>query len=133
LADVGGEPLSGVGFAMGDVVIGIILQEQGLLPAFVPSPAPVLVTVFDASLWMDSLALSAELRQAGLRVASWPEPAKLPKQFKYADRMGMKVAVVAGPDEAAAGKVTVKNLALGTQQTVERSRMVGVIREILEA
>ncbi len=30
LADVGGQPLSGVGFAMGDVVIGIILQEAGL-------------------------------------------------------------------------------------------------------
>ena len=39
LADVGGQPLPGVGFAMGDVVIGIILQEKGLLPEFIPSPA----------------------------------------------------------------------------------------------
>ena len=34
LADVGGNPLSGVGFAMGDVVIGIVLKENGLLPDF---------------------------------------------------------------------------------------------------
>src|SRR5512133_542247 len=37
LRDVGGDPLSGVGFAMGDVVIGIILKEKGLIPPFVPS------------------------------------------------------------------------------------------------
>ncbi len=48
LRDVGGEPLSGVGFAMGDVVIGIILQELGLIPALAASPASVLVAVFSA-------------------------------------------------------------------------------------
>ncbi|HAX68283.1 MAG TPA: histidine--tRNA ligase, partial [Anaerolineae bacterium] len=78
LADVGGQPLSGVGFAMGDVVMGIILQEKGLVPEFVPSPASLLVTVFDESLWMNSLELTAQLRSAGLNVMSYPEPTKLP-------------------------------------------------------
>ena len=50
LRDVGGDRLSGVGFAMGDVVIGIILQELGLIPAFAASPATVLVAVFSAEL-----------------------------------------------------------------------------------
>ena len=50
LRDVGGEPLSGVGFAMGDVVIGIILQELGLIPPFPTTPAAVLVTVFSPDL-----------------------------------------------------------------------------------
>jgi histidyl-tRNA synthetase len=132
LADVGGAPLSGVGFAMGDVVIGIILGEKGLLPPFVPSPAPVLVTIFDESLWMDSFALAADLRAAGLNVLAYPEPAKLPKQFKFADRMGIRVVTVIGPDEAAIGKVTVKNLADGTQETVERAQVAKNIAKILE-
>jgi len=131
LADVGGDPLSGVGFAMGDVVIGIILQEKGLIPAFTPSPAPILVTVFDESLWLDSFAVAAELRAAGLNVIVSPEPAKLPKQFKFADRMGIRVAVVLGPDEAASGQVTLKNLKNGTQQTVSRSQAPKAISEIL--
>ncbi|NCP87010.1 MAG: histidine--tRNA ligase [Anaerolineae bacterium CG_4_9_14_3_um_filter_57_17] len=131
LADVGGDPLSGVGFAMGDVVIGIILQEKGLIPAFTPSPAPILVTVFDESLWLDSFAVAAELRAAGLNVIVSPEPAKLPKQFKFADRMGIRVAVVLGPDEAASGQVTLKNLKNGTQQTVSRSQAPKEISEIL--
>lgn len=133
LRDVGGDPLSGVGFAMGDVVIGIILQEQNLLPPFVPTPAPVLVTVFDESLWLHSVAVAAELRSAGLRVAMYPEPAKLPKQFKFADRMGMRVTVVIGPDEAAADKITVKDLKSGAQETIPRSALVKAVSEILES
>mgnify|MGYP000403927570 CR=1 FL=1 len=132
LADVGGDPLAGVGFAMGDVVIGIVLEENGLLPPFVPTPAPVLVTVFDESRWLDSLRLAAQLRQAGLNVTCYPEPAKLPKQFKFGDKMGMRVVVVCGPDEAAAGQVTVKDLQSGTQTQFPRSDAARVIREILE-
>jgi len=131
MADVGGEPLSGVGFAMGDVVIGILLQEKGLLPAFVPSPAPALVTVFDAASWLTSYGLAAEIRAAGLNVTVYPEPAKLPKQFKFADRMGIRVAVVIGPDEAAAGLVTLKDLKTGQQQTVSRAQAAQSIRSIL--
>jgi histidyl-tRNA synthetase len=132
LADVGGDPLAGVGFAMGDVVIGIVLEENGLLPPFIPTPAPVLVTVFDETRWLDSLRLAAQLRQAGLNVTCYPEPAKLPKQFKFGDKMGMRVVVVCGPDEAAAGQVTVKDLQSGTQTQVPRSDAARIIREILE-
>lgn len=131
LRDVGGDPLSGVGFAMGDVVVGIILKEKGLIPPFAPSPAPVLVTIFDESLWLESYSLAAELRAAGINVASYPEPVKLPKQFKFADRMGARVTIVIGPDEAAAGKAAVKNLADSTQETVDRADVVKAVRKIL--
>lgn len=132
LADVGGQSLSGVGFAMGDVVIGIILQEAGLVPAFEPSPAKVLVTVFDEKLWMQSYVLAAELRQAGLDVTVYPEPVKLPKQFKFADKMSMKAALVLGPDEAENGLVVVKNLETGGQEQVRRETVVQTVRELLK-
>jgi histidyl-tRNA synthetase len=131
LSDVGGEALPATGFAMGDVVVGIILQESGLLPEFTPSPAPVMVTVFDQALWNASLALASELRAAGLSVLSYPEPAKLQKQFKYADKMGVRVAVTIGPDEAARGEVALKNLRSGQQTAVLRSRAVEAIRKLL--
>jgi histidyl-tRNA synthetase len=131
LADVGGQPLPATGFAMGDVVIGIILQEAGLVPEFQPSPAPVLVTVFDEKLWMRSFALAAELRKNGLNVMVYPEPAKLPKQFKFADRMKMKVALVLGPDEAEKGLVVVKNLSNGGQVQVKREALIESVRDIL--
>jgi histidyl-tRNA synthetase len=133
LADVGGDALGGVGFAMGDVVIGIVLEELGLVPALAITPAAVLVTLFSSELLPSSYALSADLRKAGLNVACYPEPAKLPKQFKYADRMGVKAVVVLGPDEAASGTVTLKNLTDGTQQGVKREMLVDAIRRILES
>jgi histidyl-tRNA synthetase len=131
LADVGGQPLSGVGFAMGDVVIGIILQELGLAPVFEPSPAQVLVTVFDEKLWLESYKLSAELRNAGLKVMVFPEPVKLPKQFKFADKMKMKVVVTIGPEEAEKGMAAVKNLSNGEQVIVRRDAVADAVRRIL--
>jgi histidyl-tRNA synthetase len=131
LADVGGQPLSGVGFAMGDVVIGIILQESGLVPEFQPSPAQVLVTVFDERLWLEAYKLAAELRSTGLSVLVYPEPAKLPKQFKFADKMKMKVAVTVGPDEVENGLVAVKNLVSGEQVTVKREAVAESVLGLL--
>ncbi len=133
LADVGGEPLPAVGFAMGDVVIGLVLKEAGLIPSYVPASAPVLVTVFDESLILNSYSLASTLRQSGLNAMVYPEAAKLPRQFKFADKLGIKVVLVVGPDEAAAGKVTVKNLRDGSQQTVERTEIVPAVRRILES
>lgn len=133
LADVGGQPLPATGFAMGDVVIGIILQEAGLVPSFQPSPAQVLVTLFDENLWMKAFALASELRGKGLNVMVYPEPAKLPKQFKFADRMKMKVALVLGPDEAEKGMVVVKDLSNGEQVLVRRDAVVEAVNGILNA
>jgi histidyl-tRNA synthetase len=132
LADVGGQPLSGVGFAMGDVVVGIILQEAGLIPEFQPSPAQVMVTVFDEKLLTKSYSLAAELRSAGLNVMVYPEPAKLPKQFKFADRMKMKVALVIGPDEVEKGLVVVKNLTTGEQAQVRKEAVLESVKGILK-
>lgn len=131
LADVGGQPLSGVGFAMGDVVMGIVLQEKGLLPEFTPSPAPVLVTIFDESLLRESYSLAAELRKAGLKVLCYPEPTKLQKQFKFADKMKARVVLTVGPDEAANARVAVKNLINGEQVAVGREAVVDTIQKIL--
>lgn len=131
LADVGGQPLAAVGFAMGDVVMGIILQENGLLPEFVPTPASVLITVFDENMWMKSFELAAQLRSAKLNAMVYPEPVKLQKQFKFADRMKMKIALTIGPDEAANDQVAVKNLVNGEQVTVKREAVVDVVKKLL--
>ncbi len=132
LADVGGQSLSGVGFAMGDVVAGIILQENGLLPDFIPTPASVLVTVFDESMWMKSFELAAQLRSAGFKIMVFPEPAKLQKQFKFADNMKIKIALTIGPDEAANDSVAVKNLANGEQVTIKREAVFDVVKKLMD-
>ncbi len=134
MADVGGEPLPGVGFAMGDMVITLILEGFGLLPAGLDSsPAPVLVTVFDQELLLASFSLAAELRGAGIKVVCYPEGDKLGKQFKYADRIGAKIALILGPEERAANQVAVKDLFARDQQNVPRSELAQFVRRMLES
>jgi len=131
LADVGGDPLSATGFAMGDVVIGIILQESGLVPPYQPTPAQVLVTVFDQNLFPQSYAAAAELRRAGINTITYPEPAKLPKQFRFADKMQVRVVVTIGPDEAAKRQVAVKDLISGNQVFVLADELVSTVRKLI--
>jgi histidyl-tRNA synthetase len=132
--DVGGDPIPGVGFAMGDVVIGLILEKYGLLPKDLNiNPAPVLVTVFDEERLLESFTLASELRRAGLKVVCYPEAVKLPKQFKYADRIGAKVTLVLGPDELEKGQVAVKNLMKSEQVSVQREALIDTLKSILNA
>ncbi len=133
LADVGGQPVSGIGFAMGDVVMGIILQEKGLLPEFALTPAQVLVTLFDEKLSNESFKLVTELRNAGVNAMAFSEPVKLPKQFKFADKMKMKLALVLGPDEVEKSQVVIKNLVTGEQVQVAREALVQSVMELLKS
>jgi histidyl-tRNA synthetase len=134
MAQVGGDPLPAVGFAMGDLTLSLALESLGLVPKEIKNTlADVLVTVFDAQTQPLSTSFAAELRQAGLNVICSPEVSKLPKQFKYADRIGVPVVVVIGPDEATIEQVTIKDLRNGTQQTLAHSLAVSKIKDLLES
>ena len=128
VADVGGEPMGGVGFAMGDVVIGLVLEQCGLKPALRPSPTRVLVTVFQQELMSTSARIASQLRAAGINTELYPEPARLDKQLKYANTLGIPFVAIIGPDEASAGKATVKNLATGEQQQLDQASVAEAVR-----
>lgn len=131
VGDVGGDPLPGVGFAMGDVMISLLLEKFGLLPEINILGNTVLVTIFDESLIGPSLEVAKLLRDQGIKTLCYPEAAKLPKQLKYADHMGIKVCLVLGPDEAQAGMVTVKNLSARTQIQVKISDAPAAVKQFL--
>ncbi len=131
VAAVGGDPLPGVGFAMGDVMISLVLEKYGCLPKFNPTAAQAFVTVFDQDLMPVSAALASELRRSGIPTLCYPESGKLQKQFKAADRSGARFVIVIGPDEATAGVVTLKDLQSRTQETVQRSELVGKLKQML--
>ncbi len=133
LSDVGGAQLPAVGFAMGDVVMTLLLQKYGLVPTDLPIfPASVLVTLFDSQSLAVTFQLAADLRRAGLRVAVYTEPAKLSRQFKYADKIQTRLVLVVGPEELAADQVTIKDLGDGTQRRVGRAAVADACKRLLE-
>ena len=134
VSDVGGSPLPGVGFAMGDVVLALVLQKFGCIPPDLgQQPAPVMVTVFDNDTLLASYQLAGELRQQQFNVIVYPEASKLGKQFKFANRIGVIATLVLGPDEIAGETVVIKNMVDGTQSDVPRGSAAAHLRKLLEA
>ncbi len=122
--DVGGDPLPGVGFAMGDVVLPIILEQQGKLPQLDLFPAKVMVTIFNEETKAYSHAISSTLRQNGINTIIYPDAVKLSRQFKYSDRTGVRFVIVAGPEELQADKLQVKNLTSGEQKSMDLQQAI---------
>jgi histidyl-tRNA synthetase len=132
VADVGGDPVAGVGFAMGDVVVSLVLDKFGCIPsADELARAPVLVTILDEQMMQPALQLATALRQQGLSVACYPLADRLRKQLRYADRIRAPVVVIIGPDELAQDVVTVRDLRTRAQQAVARADAAETIRGML--
>jgi histidyl-tRNA synthetase len=134
IAKFSAENRPAVGFSFGVERLVDAMEEGGAKAAGGASgrAADVLVTVFSPELRAESTALAAELRAAGLRTEVFLESGKkLGKQFDYANRKGIPVAVTIGPQEAAEGKVAVKDMAKGVQETPPRSEAIARIRAAL--
>ncbi len=131
LKQLGGVDLPAVGFAIGDVVLGELLKDRGLVPP--ESPA---IDAFLAGVTPEDLpsvrALAHQLRDAGIRVEYSLKTDALGKQLKLADARNAPFAVVIGPDDRARGEVQVKDLAGKTQEAVSLGALVDVMRGRLE-
>jgi histidyl-tRNA synthetase len=124
VADVGGGKIPGVGFAMGDVVVGLVLAKYGKSPDIKTAPADVLVTTFSKEEAAASLQAIRDLRDSGIAAEWYPAPERLPKQLKYADALRIRYAVILGPDEVRQGTATIKDLLKREQATVARGSLV---------
>jgi histidyl-tRNA synthetase len=132
VADVGGDPLPGTGFAMGDMVIELVLEEYNAKPSLRPNRAQILITTFDDVSIPDSLQIATQLRSAGIRAEWFPEADRLGRQLKYADREGIPLALIRGPDERQKGTATLKDLRQRSQVEVPLADIQGRIRSMLE-
>ena len=119
--------LPGVGISIGVTRLFWQLREAGLI-ASAGSTVQVLVTQMEAAHLPHCLAVAGELRRAGLNTEVVMEAGKLAKQFKYADRAGVRFVVVLGEDEIAKDTVTVKDLRRADQFQVARHELAGALR-----
>jgi histidyl-tRNA synthetase len=123
--------LPGVGISIGLTRLYWQLRDAGLIAA-AQSTVDVLVTQMDAAQMPAYLALASELRGAGIATEVVLDGGKLAKQFKYADRAGVRFVIVLGEDEIAKGVVTVKDLRRGDQFEVARTELIKTLRVELE-
>lgn len=121
---VGGPKIPGVGFAAGDKVIEEVLKKFGKWPTINPVPTKVLVTVFDESIYRNSLKIARQLRRAGIETELYLTAEKLDKQLKYADRQKIPYVVIIGPQEAEKGTVILKKLTTRKQLEIPAENLL---------
>jgi histidyl-tRNA synthetase len=109
LKQIGGVDLPMVGFGMGDVVLGELIEDRDGPPVAGASADIFVVTVSVADVFT-ALDLSHALRERGLRVEYALRRMTVGKQLELAATRCARHAVVLGPDERAAGEAVVREL-----------------------
>ncbi len=106
----GGEPISGVGFGMGDVTMRDFLETHNLLTANITAPT-LMVIPTDAAYNLDGQKIAQQFRQAaGLSVATDIGTKKLGRKIADAAEKMADYVIVIGPDEAKNDSYTLKHL-----------------------
>jgi len=117
---VGGEALPAVGFGMGDVVLGELLAERGLIPEYVPEVDYFVVPVTPAQR-PETLRIAHLLRDRGHSVAYALRDQAVGRQMKAATREGARTVLVLGPDELAAGTIVARDMKSGEERSIPLS------------
>ncbi len=115
------ESLPNVGTSLGiERIIDLMDILQLYPPNIVGTVVEVLVTVFNEEARSVSSKLAMDLRTGGVRTEVYMQDKGLGKQFDYANKKGIPLVAVQGPDEVNAGVVKLKRLSDGTEITVDR-------------
>lgn len=119
--------LSGVGISFGADRIYDVLNTLDLYPKEAMSATQLLFINFGDKETAYCLPIAAAARKAGIRTEMYPDKAKMKKQMAYANAKGIAYVALAGDNEIAEGKVTLKNMATGEQKLVTTAELVSAI------
>lgn len=120
--------LSGVGISFGADRIYDVLNALDLYPKEAVNSTQVLFINFGETETAYCLPIVGKLRQAGIRSEIFPDKAKMKKQMSYANAKNIPFVVLAGENEMAAGKVTLKNMESGEQTLVTAEKLIATVK-----
>jgi len=119
-----GEEIPATGASLGLERLVEVVDEYGLLPT-PETVSEVLVVAVEEQQRSEILRVAQELRANGIDAEVYlGERVDLRRQLQYANRKGIPFAMIVGPDELAAGVVTLRNLVTGEQERVARHEIV---------
>ncbi len=116
--------LSGVGISFGVDRIYDVLNALDLYPKDSLQTTQVLFINFGEKETAYCLPIIAKVRQAGIRAEIFPDSTKMKKQMSYANAKQIPYVVLAGDNEIAEGKVTLKNMETGEQTLVSADELI---------
>jgi histidyl-tRNA synthetase len=122
--------VSGVGVSFGADRIYDVMLMMNLFPEQTGAATEALVVNFGRDELPELLKIIKSLREAGIPSELYPDAARMKKQFAYADAQKIPWVIIAGSEELAGKRVTVKEMRTGAQTTVSLSELPSYIREV---
>ncbi|MEG1265624.1 MAG: histidine--tRNA ligase [Myroides sp.] len=119
--------MSGVGISFGLDRIYLVIEELNLFPETVSNVTDVLFLNFGDNEAKYCLKVIRDLREAGVNAELYPDKAKMAKQFQFAEKKGIKYAVIVGETEMQQNIFALKNLHSGEQQNVTLQELQQVL------
>ena len=116
--------LSGVGISFGADRIYDVLNNLDLYPKDTIETAQLLFVNFGEKETAYCLPMAAACRAAGIRCEVFPDKAKMKKQMSYANAKAIPFVALAGDNEMAEGKVTLKDMESGEQLLVDLQQLI---------
>ncbi|HEY8834887.1 MAG TPA: histidine--tRNA ligase [Chthoniobacterales bacterium] len=125
--------LPAIGFAMGDVVLGELIDEipaakkQMEMAKAAQRELDIYIVIAKEERRADALAQVQSLRERGYRVDYPLASAKVGKQFQTAEQLGARVALLFGDEWP---QVAIKNLATGEQVTIPHEQLPAHVQKL---
>ena len=119
--------LSGVGISFGADRIFDVLNTLNLYPEETEESTRLLFINFGDKETAYCMPIATKCRAAGVSCEIYPDKSKMKKQMSYANAKGIRFVALAGDNEMAAGKVTLKNMESGEQQLLTAEELLEVV------
>ena len=120
--------ISGVGISFGVDRIFDVLNALDCYPKDAVNGTQLLFINFGEKETAYCLTAVAKAREAGIRTEIFPDSSKMKKQMSYANAKQIPFVVLAGENEMAEGKFTLKNMLTGNQQLVTTEELIDIVK-----
>ncbi len=121
--------ISGVGISFGVDRIFDVLNALDCYPKDAVNGTQLLFINFGEKETAYCLPVVAKAREAGIRTEIFPDSAKMKKQMSYANAKHIPFVALAGENEMAEGKLTLKDMLSGGQQLVAPEELISFVKE----
>ena len=120
--------ISGVGISFGVDRIYDVLNALDCYPKDATNGTQLLFINFGDRETAYCLPAVAKAREAGIRTEIFPDSSKMKKQMSYANAKQIPFVALAGENEIAAGKLTLKNMLSGEQQLLNIEEIINIVK-----
>ncbi len=124
--------ISGVGISFGLDRVYDVLEELNLFPSNISQPLQVLIVHqgndSDKSNFQHGQEVVTELRGQNVNSELYPDPIKIQKQFKYADKIKVPYVIVIGDEERESKTYSLKNMVSGEQEKLALNELIKTLQ-----